>query len=308
MTAFGPHRADDVLAQCQSAGEAIGGAFSSAFGGDFRSSPTTPAPVNLDELPEGLAGGGLVFGFMVDATRCVAILSAATGLLPDWCTEPDLDGAQRLNQLGSDLATALLPPETVPKFAGVVFHRDVAAVLRDSQPTRESVCLALEITKDDAVAQLSMIWPVANFVDPIGRIVVAASDAADESDKPDGAETTAPAKLPKHRRLIYRDLEDGIRQLPAYAQSLLRVQVPVTVTLATAKTPVSKVLEMGPGTILQFKKACDSNLSMEVGRQTVAEGEAVKVGDKFGLWITSMTMPGERFSTVAKNATAKPVK
>jgi hypothetical protein len=31
----------------------------------------------------------------------------------------------------------------------------------------------------------------------------------------------------------------------------------------------------------------------------VAEGETVKVGDKFGLRLTSMVLPEERFQTVA---------
>jgi hypothetical protein len=47
---------------------------------------------------------------------------------------------------------------------------------------------------------------------------------------------------------------------------------------------------------------------MEVGRQELAEGEAVKVGDKFGLLITSMTLPSERFWSVDKTAMTKRVK
>ena len=93
----------------------------------------------------------------------------------------------------------------------------------------------------------------------------------------------------------YADIEDGIRQLPAYAKSLLKVRVPVTVTLASAKYPVSQILELGPGSIIQFNKRCEDNLTLEVGDHSLARGEAVKVGDKFGLWITSITMPDERF-------------
>lgn len=139
-------------------------------------------------------------------------------------------------------------------------------------------------------------------IDPLAATGTRDNEASDRT-KP-----IRQGKLPQHRRLIYRNLEEGIRQLPPYAKSLLRVQVPVTVTLATAKTSVSKILDMGPGTILQFKKACDSNLTMEVGQQTVAEGEAVKVGDKFGLWITSMTMPGERFWSVKPTSPPQRVK
>ena len=83
--------------------------------------------------------------------------------------------------------------------------------------------------------------------------------------------------------------------MPTYAKSLLKVRVPVTVTLASAKYPVSQILELGPGSIIQFNKPCEDNLTLEVGDHAIAKGEAVKVGDKFGLWITSMTMPDERF-------------
>ena len=43
-----------------------------------------------------------------------------------------------------------------------------------------------------------------------------------------------------------------------------------------------------------------------MGGQPVAVGEAVKVGDKFGLWITAMAMPEERFWVInGKNAYAR---
>jgi hypothetical protein len=41
-------------------------------------------------------------------------------------------------------------------------------------------------------------------------------------------------------------------------------------------------------------------LSMQVGEQLVAEGEAVKVGDKFGIRLTALRLPGERFKPVRK--------
>ena len=47
-------------------------------------------------------------------------------------------------------------------------------------------------------------------------------------------------------------------------------------------------------------------LDLETGNQSIAVGEAVKVGDKFGLRITSMVLPDERFKIVqaaAENGT-----
>jgi flagellar motor switch protein FliN/FliY len=94
------------------------------------------------------------------------------------------------------------------------------------------------------------------------------------------------------------ELTERLQRLPAYSRSLLRIQVPVIVTLATTRRAVSGVLEMAPGSILQFSKPCDDPLTLSVGGCDVAVGETVKVGEKFGLRITSMVMPEEKFEPV----------
>jgi len=94
------------------------------------------------------------------------------------------------------------------------------------------------------------------------------------------------------------ELAQRLVRLPPYARSLLRIQVPVVVTLASTKQPTSRVLDLAPGTILHFSKPCDDPLTVSVGHCDVAVGETVKVGDKFGLRITSMLMPEEKFERV----------
>jgi flagellar motor switch protein FliN/FliY len=94
------------------------------------------------------------------------------------------------------------------------------------------------------------------------------------------------------------ELAQRLVQLPPYARSLLRIQVPVIVTLASTRQPTSRVLDLAPGTILHFAKPCDDPLVISVGRCDVAVGETVKVGDKFGIRITSMLMPEEKFEPV----------
>ncbi len=94
------------------------------------------------------------------------------------------------------------------------------------------------------------------------------------------------------------DSSAWLERLPSYSRSLLKIKVPVTVTLATAKQPVRTILGLVPGSIIQFDKLCDETLTLEVANQRVAEGETVKVGDKFGLRLTSMVLPDERFHRV----------
>ncbi|MDX1965124.1 MAG: FliM/FliN family flagellar motor switch protein [Pirellulales bacterium] len=87
----------------------------------------------------------------------------------------------------------------------------------------------------------------------------------------------------------------NLRDLPAYTRSLLRIPLAVSVSLASKKQNLHQILQFGPGSIIQFDKSCEEFLSLEVGGQVVARGEAVKVGEKFGLRIAQITLPQERF-------------
>lgn len=90
------------------------------------------------------------------------------------------------------------------------------------------------------------------------------------------------------------DCEPGKRQMlgdnggtKGYQQSVLSVYAPVSVTLASKKARLDTILDLGPGAMLMFDKNCDEPLTLEVGGYPIATGEAVKVGDKFGLRIRS---------------------
>jgi flagellar motor switch/type III secretory pathway protein FliN len=86
-----------------------------------------------------------------------------------------------------------------------------------------------------------------------------------------------------------------LENLPPYSLSLLRIHMPVAVILAGKKEKVGEILQLCPGSIIKFDKACDEALALAVGNVPVAEGDAVKVGDKFGLRISKILLPSERF-------------
>jgi flagellar motor switch protein FliN len=87
----------------------------------------------------------------------------------------------------------------------------------------------------------------------------------------------------------------ALSKLPAYTRSLLRVEVPVQVVLAESKQSIDSIVRLGPGSIIQFEKSCEEMLDVEVAGHRIAQGEVVKVGDKFGIRVTSILLPEERF-------------
>ncbi|MBI3097108.1 MAG: FliM/FliN family flagellar motor switch protein [Planctomycetes bacterium] len=66
---------------------------------------------------------------------------------------------------------------------------------------------------------------------------------------------------------------------------ILNVQVPVIVVLAEKKMEVGDVLNLTPGSVVEFEKPADEYLEVLVNNQRIARGEAVRVGERFGVQI-----------------------
>lgn len=71
-------------------------------------------------------------------------------------------------------------------------------------------------------------------------------------------------------------------------QRILRMEVPVIVKLADRKLSLAEVLRLGAGAIIEFSKASDEPLELLINNKTIGVGEAVKVGENFGLRITQI--------------------
>ena len=80
-----------------------------------------------------------------------------------------------------------------------------------------------------------------------------------------------------------------------YCRSVMHLEVPVVVTLASKRMPIDQVLKLVPGVMIQFEKSCDSPMTLELGGTAIAQGDVVKIGDKFGIRISEITQPPERF-------------
>jgi flagellar motor switch protein FliN len=71
-------------------------------------------------------------------------------------------------------------------------------------------------------------------------------------------------------------------------QRILKLEVPVIVKLAERKLLMSEVMRLGTGAIIEFSKSNDEPLELMINNKTIGLGEAVKVGENFGLRITQI--------------------
>jgi len=69
---------------------------------------------------------------------------------------------------------------------------------------------------------------------------------------------------------------------------ILHLTVPVNVTLAERGMSVESILALNVGSILEFDKPFDAELTLCVGAREIGKGQAVKIGENFGLRVSTM--------------------
>lgn len=67
-----------------------------------------------------------------------------------------------------------------------------------------------------------------------------------------------------------------------------KIKLPVQVTLAEKQERLNIIMNLVPGSIIEFRKSAEELLDLRVGHITVARGEAVIVDEHFGLQIRRM--------------------
>lgn len=72
-------------------------------------------------------------------------------------------------------------------------------------------------------------------------------------------------------------------------QRILRVQVPIIVRLAEKVMPMGEVMKLAPGAIIEFSKTVSEPLDLMINNKCIGTGQAVKVGEKFGLRIMNLS-------------------
>lgn len=288
MSELTPELVADVIAACQAGADEAAGALSRSLDNEFTLAVGGSGTYSSDTAPDGFDGPGLAVLFKFGDVGFAALLPEASGLLPDWYTSPDPTGESKLSTLAQELSMLLVPETLMADTFEAAHVESIKMVLGDAGVADGTSLVTLQLTSGDNSGQLSLLWPL-----PEPDAVFPAS----EQPEPE------PAPAPKPATAAPPSVPLDFSGLPPYSKSLLRIQVPVRVVLASKKETVGEVVELSPGSIMKFDKSCEELLHLFVGDQLIADGEAVKVGEKFGFRVSTMQMPQEHFMRVPpKNA------
>lgn len=95
--------------------------------------------------------------------------------------------------------------------------------------------------------------------------------------------------------------------MPADVQSILQIEVPVIVQISRRSMTVAEVMNLAPGAIIELPKIADDELDVLVNNRPIGLGRAVKVGENFGLRITSLGAVADRIAALGGAEPEQPI-
>lgn len=278
-----------IVTACRNNAAQAAESLASCFGGQW--SLLVPDAAGGMEGAAPAAEPGLVVVLKLAQGAAALVWPESTGLLPEWIRQTDTTARSKLSTLAQELGLLLLPDDLAAAEFAAGYVTDLAEVWQRGafEPQGRTLPLTLTSAQRSGVATLAWLATEPNML-----------EAVPPSPPPPAAprNSTSVALTPNGNSNL--SFEESLADLPPYMRSLLRIKVQLTVSLATTRQPVRRIVELGPGSIIQFDKRCDDPLELCVDNQEIAVGEAVKVGEKFGVRLSSMVLPKERFLPLRK--------
>jgi flagellar motor switch protein FliN/FliY len=226
-----------------------------------------------DEAPEAFFGPGIAIRIETTGGTILGLLPASFPL-PEWHLQPGENESVRLAALGDRWASLLAPVDATVESSAAVPAGDLSK-LALQVANADSFLLPLnpEGCDGDTLRTIYLLACPAVVPEPVP--VQSAARPAEPVEAVERAERHAAPRLdfssddPRRARL----------------ERLLNVPVQVVVRLAEKKVELDQLLSLGPGSLITFDKNCEDLLDLYVNNRLYGRGEAVKIGEHFGLKI-----------------------
>jgi flagellar motor switch protein FliN len=201
------------------------------------------------------------------AERGVVVMLPETLPLPPWYQNPGDSQKARLETLALEWSMNLLPADFECEQFASRSVADMRAEVDQMRPTNWACLQEIVATgADGAQHKLAMVWPLKK---PVFENAEAAQPASTSAPQATAAAQATPGATSGFDRL---------RNLP----------VSVSVRIAEKRVSVLQLLDVSAGTLITFPKSCDDQLDLYVNNSLYGKGEAVKIGEKFGLKINEV--------------------
>ncbi len=261
-----------------------------------------PHPYTTEALA-AFAGPGLALSFTLGEQGLVLLVPEAIQL-PSWYRQPGLSENNRLQTFAHELSLQLLPADLqadryAAGFAASLKEYAEQAAVNPSAKAIDVKVFAVAAAETDApITTLLLVLPVDAIpkLEPSAPLADAAPEgeigAFPDDDVLDAAlggkkETAAPREGASPPTGL--SLDEALRAL-----RILNVPVTVSVRLAERKMPLGQVVALAPGALVPFTKSCEDLLDLFVNNYRYCKGEAIKIGEHFGIKVAKVGVIEER--------------
>ena len=87
-------------------------------------------------------------------------------------------------------------------------------------------------------------------------------------------------------------------------ETILKLEVPVLVMVGECRMHLDDVLSLGPGAIMELERPADSDLVLMINNKSIGTGQAVKVGENFGIKISHIESAEDRITALGGEGSA----
>jgi flagellar motor switch protein FliN/FliY len=319
MTQFNETHIESIIAACQKNVAEIAESLNQCFDRQYRIEVGESTMWNPDQAVDVLDGPGLTVAFGVGQQGVLCLIPASMPL-PDWYTDPGDSENSRLQTLALEWSMNMLPAEfEAGEFASVASENMKQQVL-DSEPAAWAALVELLVydetapadesdsaaassdqpeaaepdTEGDSTEEASEDAPENEPARPIAKLFLIA--AVDRPPFPSKEEAPAPAASSNTPAPSVGAAAAPVRSSPSSIidQQMQDLPVTVSVRLAEKKIELGQLVTIAPGGLITFNKGCESLLDLYVNNHLYGRGEAIKVGEKFGLKVTEVGIKQER--------------
>ncbi len=260
--------------------DAIAECFNRCFEGEYLLIPSESQPWEDALGAESLGAGGL--SVLLEAGEYwLQVLIPETLPLPSWYKSADASQTARLETLGMEWATLIVPMDLQGGAYITKPESNLLLALQAADPLEKAFWIPIDVIKDETpVTQLQMIFPV-------------------RGEMPEPVVNTKPAGNQQNRHSMGEMPGFPMQNSSINRMGRLRpLSVPVSVRLAEKRITLGQLVNIGPGGLITFPKSCEDLLDLYVNNQLYAKGEAVKIGENFGLNINEVGAENVRVSGV----------
>jgi len=289
MSEFTPENVEQLVEACRENASAIAEGLNLCFDLKKEVAIGESSPWDSENVPVEFDGPGLIVSFQVGENFLFALIPQ-TLPLPDWYLNPGDSESSRLQTLAMEWSMNLVPMDLeATEFASIAVENLKQSVL-ESSTEDWATNFNMEVTDEQGdSSQIVVVWPTK-------QAVIASEDPPDSNESSQNESTDEPSTQPKpvvEKRVEKKPVMRS-RDLPTGIGRILSLPVNVVVCLAEKQIDMDHLLNLSPGGLISFNKSCEDYLDLYVNNHRYCRGEAVKIGEKFGLKIMEVGVVDER--------------